>query len=268
MRAVVLGQLKNEKGLCLLKEVCHALSKYADIYLVGCGEEAKQSLSDAGCIKEIIERYDLADLPDIIDGIAPDFGLLLSVLPETFSYTLSELMILGVPPVATALGGFKDRIIDKVNGFLFEPRGGALLEIVQTLAENPDMLEGVRDRLKSFRHRSLDEMVDDYMRILEIAQPHAARYELCIGVETGLTEPYMRLYAAYKDMERAYARMKEAYEQRTEAYEQVQGRITELDAFLRDAVAESENVRKKLDAIYGTLYWRAGHSLGLIRPDK
>jgi glycosyltransferase involved in cell wall biosynthesis len=267
MRAVVLGQLKDEKGLCLLKEVCHGLSNYADIYLVGCGEGAKQALSGAGCIKDIIARYGRSDLPDIIGGIAPDFGLLFSVWPETFSYTLSELMILGVPPVATALGAFKDRITDKVNGFLFEPRGDALLEIVQMLAENPEMLTGVRDRLKSFRHRSLDEMVDDYMQILEIAQPRAARYELCIGTETGLTEPYMRLYAAYKDMERAYASMKEAYEQRTAAYEQVQGHITELNALLRDAAAESENVRKKLDAIYGTLYWRVGHSLGLIRSD-
>ncbi|MGQ9745427.1 MAG: glycosyltransferase family 4 protein, partial [Dissulfurimicrobium sp.] len=267
MCAVVLGQLKNEKGLCLLKEVCHELSKYVDIYLVGCGEEAKQAFNGDGCIKDIIERYDRSDLPEIIGSIAPDFGLLLSVCPETFSYTLSELMILGVPPVATALGAFKDRITDKVNGFLFEPRGDALLEIVQMLAENPEMLIGVRERLRSFRHRSLDEMVDDYMHILKLAEPPAARYELCIGTETGLTEPYMRLYAAYRDMERAYARTKEAYEQRTQAYEQVQGRITELNALLRDAAAESENARKKLDAIYGTLYWRIGHSLGLIRSD-
>ncbi|MGC8735742.1 MAG: glycosyltransferase, partial [Dissulfurimicrobium sp.] len=267
MRAIVLGQLKREKGLHLLQEVCHGLSQYVDIYLVGCGEKAKQSLSDARCIKEIIERYDRSDLPGIIKGIAPDFGLLLSVWPETFSYVLSELMILGVPPVATALGSFKDRIIDGVNGFLFEPSGDALLERVRLLSEHPAMLTGVRERLKCFRHRSLDEMVDDYVRLLGIGRPQAARYEPCIGTETGLTEPYMRLYSSYKGLERAYAHMKEAYEQKTEACERMQLRIAELNESLMAAITESENMQKKLEEIYGSLYWKVGRFFKLIGSD-
>ncbi len=50
--------------------------------------------------------------------IAPHMGLLLSIVPETFSYTLSEMWAAGIPVLATRLGAFGDRIRDGQNGWL------------------------------------------------------------------------------------------------------------------------------------------------------
>ncbi len=66
-------------------------------------------------------------------SIRPHAGMLLSIWPETFSYTLSELMRLGVPPVATRVGGFAERIIDGETGYLVEPTADDLVARLKQL---------------------------------------------------------------------------------------------------------------------------------------
>ncbi len=88
-----------------------------------------------------IERYEPADLPTLLAAEAPHAGLLVSVIPETFSYTLSELQSLGIPPLATALGSFAERIVDGKTGFLFAPEARALVELVEKLRADPALLE-------------------------------------------------------------------------------------------------------------------------------
>ena len=110
----------------------------------------------------MIARYQRESLPEIIAAINPDMGLLLSTLPETFSYTLSELMFLGVPPVATKIGSFADRIEHGVNGFLYEPVPESLFKIVRELFQQENKLDQVRINLSQMDYRSSEEMVADY----------------------------------------------------------------------------------------------------------
>ena len=75
----------------------------------------------------------LPELPKILQSLKPDLGLLLSNVPETFSYTLSELFAAGIPPVASRLGAFVDRIEDGVTGWLVSPGGDDLLDKLSEL---------------------------------------------------------------------------------------------------------------------------------------
>lgn len=277
MRAVVLGQLKPVKGLDLLRDALPELCELIDIYLVGCGE-ASAVFGDDSCIR-IIEKYDYGDLPRILEEISPDFGLLLSVWPETFSYTLSELMVFGTPPVVTSLGSFVDRVKNGVNGFLFEPNKEALVESVQALVNKPEKLEAVRKNLSGYSHRSLKEMVDDYRRLLKLGKVEAARYELCIGTDVGLAETYVRLHKSYnkliKEYERlhqayerlhqAYERTHQAYEQRTngynqlqQAFDQLQKAYTSKESSLEEARGELKRTREEIQRIHDSFYWKLG----------
>lgn len=166
LRLVVLGSMAPQKGADLLAAALPALSGFADVYLVGCGDEGER-FGDLGAGR-IVRRYRREDLPGIIAGIAPHVGLLLSVVPETFSYTLSELWAMRVPPVATRLGGFVDRIEDGSSGFLIEPDADELVALLRGLDIDRTRLDTVRTELSSRPVRTREDMVADYHRALPL----------------------------------------------------------------------------------------------------
>ena len=166
LKLLVLGSLAAQKGAELLAAALPDLERYADLYLVGCGDEGApfERLGP----ERVIRRYRREELPGIVARIAPHAGLLLSIVPETFSYTLSELWATGVPPVATRLGGFADRIADGVNGFLIEPSANELVETVRRLDGDRASLAAVRANVLAMPVRTREEMVADYHRAIPL----------------------------------------------------------------------------------------------------
>ena len=211
LRIVVLGRLSEKKGTKLLRAACEELRPLAAITLVGCGDLGVKLAEECGWT--FIERYEQGALPDLVRSLAPHAGLLASVVPETFSYTLSELMGLGVPPIATAVGSFNDRIVEGESGFLFEPSKEALVDLVRRLHAQPELLEGVARRLASqAKGRTAAEMVNDYRALLPLTPRPVARFRVGIGRQTALTEPYRHLTEAYAHLTGAYAHILKAYE--------------------------------------------------------
>ncbi|MDD3676832.1 glycosyltransferase [Thauera propionica] len=179
LRLVVLGSMAPQKGADLLAAALPALKAFADVYLVGCGDEGERFKALGA--DRVLARYERDALPEIIAGIAPHAGLLLSVVPETFSYTLSELWAMGVPPVATRLGGFADRIDDGVDGCLCALDAEDLVRVLRRLDADRALLAGMRARLLVRPVRSCAQMVADYHRL----QPLSARSPLA-GVRAGV----------------------------------------------------------------------------------
>ena len=161
---LVLGQLSVHKGENLFNQICDDLSQIADIYLLGCGEDGYKYSNKINI--NVIPKYDRKNLGSIIDSLDIDIALLLSVWTETFSYTLSELMCMNLPTLATNVGSFQDRIQDGINGFLVNPNSSDLLEKIKFLLENPSLLVDVKNNLLSFRHKTIEEMVSEYQKFL------------------------------------------------------------------------------------------------------
>lgn len=167
LKIMILGSLAIHKGLELFQEIHQDLLKIADIFLLGCGEEGLLFSGISG-IKIIAKSYSLSELPIKVKEISPDLSLLLSVWPETFSYTLSELMLLGIPTIATKIGSFEERIEEGKNGFLVEPYKDTILEKINKLYHQRELLKQAANYLKSYSHKSLQEMVDDYHNLVTI----------------------------------------------------------------------------------------------------
>ena len=247
LRIVVLGRMSVRKGADLLRAAAPELAGLAEITLVGGGEQGVALAQECGW--RCIERYDQEALPGLLSELAPHAGLLASIVPESFSYTLSELTALGVPPLVTDLGSFRDRVVHGENGFRFDTGKDALVALVRTLHDQPDLLEAVaRNLAERPPDRTTADMVGDYRALIPLAARPVARFRVGIGQQTGLTEPYRQLTAAYAELTGAYGQSVKAYEDTRNAYAHARaaferangdlGRLRALcDAFVRDVGA-------------------------------
>lgn len=164
LRIVVPGRVAAEKGRDLLARSLPRITEFADVLLLGSGVEG-QHFADGDRV-QLVERYDPDELAGIMRSFQPHLGLLLSDYPETFSYTLDELMVLGIPPVAVRLGAFADRIRENENGFLVENDADSLLEMLRLLDGDRKRLVRVRKILEAAPQRTEADMVRDYERLL------------------------------------------------------------------------------------------------------
>ncbi|QJR15557.1 glycosyltransferase [Usitatibacter palustris] len=265
LRIVVLGRLSLHKGLELMREAAEGLRPHAKITLLGCGRNGVELAEKLGW--KAIEKYELADLPRVLQSLNPDACLLPSVVPETFSYTLSELMALGVPPIASAVGALKERIVDGETGFLFEPDKDSLIEAVRALKSQPERLEKVARNLAALpKGRGTADMVKDYHAIIPLKPHPVARFRVGLGRSTSLTEPYRQLnesYAqltsAYQQLSGAYAHTTQAYEQTRGAYDKAHGEVVRLHAVLGQWGREVSALKVP------THPWRIPQALGLMQ---
>ncbi len=173
LRILVLGQLSEAKGSELLDDALGELRGFADVYLIGPREVGEQFQYEPHV--HVLSHYEIEELPVHVANINPHVGLLMSIVPETFSYALSELMMLGVPVAATRVGSFAERIRHLQTGYLFEPDASSLLRLMRSIDADRDTLARIRHEIRAWRPRTAEEMVADYRRAISAAAAHAPR---------------------------------------------------------------------------------------------
>lgn len=166
LKIIILGRLTAPKGLNLLKKMLPRLNISYQLFLIGCGNEAEKIFQRDPHIF-ILKDYANNSLVSIMNAIQPDLALMLSIVPETFSYTLSELMMLGIPVLATHNGSFADRIEEGVNGFLCEPSEDKIAEKIKILNKNREPLQKVKQVLSHAKHKSVGEMIQEYENFVQ-----------------------------------------------------------------------------------------------------
>jgi len=154
--------------LTLLRAAELSLSQGVDLFLAIVGEGVCRSALErellarpilAGRVKFTGEVRNVAEWLNGFDVFA------LPSLSEGMSNTLLEAMSVGVPPVATRVGGNPEVIEDGHSGILFEPRDfKALAACLQKLASEPKwrmhLAENCRCRIAA--HFGLDSMIRSY----------------------------------------------------------------------------------------------------------
>lgn len=177
LRLVLPGRIKAGKGRDLLLAALPALREVADIWLVGCGkDETADFLGVSGV--HLIFDYQRDRLPALMDMIRPHAALLLSTVPETFSYTLSEMWSLDLPVVAVGLGALAERITDGENGMLVRPEPRALAEAVHVLAADPGLHARLARGAAESRPPGLADMARGYRGLLPLPAAAPCRYRL------------------------------------------------------------------------------------------
>lgn len=179
LRLLVLGRIHRGKGAELLRAALPQLRAHAEVFLLGAGAAGMDFFGERDV--HIVLDYAREQLPDLVAQIAPDAGLLLPTVAETFGYTLSELFALGVPVIASRVGALAERIRDGVDGFLVAPEPAAVVTLVAALHAEPERLANARHTLANRASRSLAEMVADYRALLALPAHTAPRHRLGEG---------------------------------------------------------------------------------------
>ena len=160
LRIVTLGRLTQEKGGDVLAEACAAITEFADLWLLGTGESGLRFASLPAVT--VVPEYASSELGDLLRQIGPHLGLQLSTVPESFSYTLSELWAAGIPVLATPVGALRERIEETGQGWLVAPDARALTQALRSLHEDRPTIAVAAARLEGAEVRSATAMVDEY----------------------------------------------------------------------------------------------------------
>jgi len=160
LRMVILGRMQEGKGQKLLSLALPGLAEYVQVYLLGTGKPGEAFFGVPGV--DVVIEYDRDELGGLLGTIGPDFAALLSVVPETFSYTLSELQQLGIPAIATRVGSFPDRVVHGETGWLVNADANAVVNQVAALCREPGQIDSVRQKLPSIKANTPRKMVNAY----------------------------------------------------------------------------------------------------------
>ena len=162
-RLLVLGRMQPGKGQQLLLEALTGLVKRVQVYLVGTGKAGEAFFGVSGV--DVILDYQRDELAALLKEIGPDFAALLSVVPETFSFTLSELQQLNIPTIATRVGSFPGRIEHEKTGWLIDTDPHALTDLIINLCASPKKIEAVRKNLPGIKSQTLENMLLAYNKL-------------------------------------------------------------------------------------------------------
>ena len=159
-RLLILGRMQTGKGQQLLLDALPELTKQVQVYLLGAGKTGEAFFGLSGV--DVILDYQRDELAQLLAEIGPDFAALLSVVPETFSFTLSELQQLHIPTIATQLGSFPGRIEHGKTGWLITADAEALIAQVADLCASPKQVEAVRKNLPEIKAQTPENMLAAY----------------------------------------------------------------------------------------------------------
>jgi GT2 family glycosyltransferase/glycosyltransferase involved in cell wall biosynthesis len=163
LRMLILGRIQAGKGQELLLQALPGLTQRVQVYLLGTGESGQRFFGLPGV--DVILDYQRDELNELLASIGPHFAALLSVVPETFSFTLSELQGFHIPTIATRIGSFPDRIRHGETGWLIEPDAQALIDQVSSLCSEPEHIEALRRNLANSDPASMEDMVKSYNQL-------------------------------------------------------------------------------------------------------
>lgn len=163
LRVVLPGRLSPHKGLELLSEFVGELAEFVDLLLLGAGDFGRAFVHLPHV--RVVFSYEQAELPKFVEAFDPDCALLLSTVPESFSYTLSEMWALGLPVLATEHGAFAERIQEGETGFLVEGKAESIVECLRRIGSDRALLRRVADKVGRLPVRTVEAMVSDYERL-------------------------------------------------------------------------------------------------------
>lgn len=168
INVAIIGAIGIHKGMKLFDDVINK-SKYKNItfHLFGIIDS-----KDFNTRKNFINhgKYKRNDIQKLVSDNKIDLICLMSMCPETYSYTLSEAVACGVPVIATNLGALNERI-EKYNlGWIVDYKITAK-DFINKIYEIRNNLDDYNNKIKSiskYNLKSINDMANDYDKLYEL----------------------------------------------------------------------------------------------------
>lgn len=250
-RVLVPGRLHIHKGLGILKELIPLINDHCEVLLLG---SSGYGFSFEGMNNvTVIPHYDLKDLPAAVKRFNPDVALLPSTVPESFSYTLSEMLALRVPVIATDMGAFKERIADGETGWLVTPTTQEFARIISKLSADPERMSAVKSRLDEISVLSISEMVSQYNSLIENTRPAAGAL---LSSLQSLADEDMKTMNQIKDLNDTLVSRDEEIKEGKVLAQGLQSALDEMSVKHQKVAANLDQVNDQIAQILNSRSWR------------
>lgn len=154
LRLLLLGGISIAKGGRLLEALAKlAPSENIEIHVLG-------TVSGDIVLPQHVQvhgPYLRDEVVDKIDAIRPHLGAVLSIWPETYCHTLTELWAAGVPVVGFDVGAVGERIRESGAGWLVEMSSLSLANFLRELRRHPERQEEKVSQVIEWQRRAVRE---------------------------------------------------------------------------------------------------------------
>ncbi len=169
IRIVTLGKLDRHKGSNELAAVLEeSLRGGPKLVLHHLGPHCEE-LSRYAAHGVMVEHgpYAPTELPGLVERIQPSLAILLPIWSETWSHTLTEVLALGVPVLASDRGAVGERIIETGGGWTVSPTApeDVLAQIKSLVGNREKWLTGV-ERVQRIELEDCASMAAQYFSLL------------------------------------------------------------------------------------------------------
>ncbi len=137
LRILVPGGINSAKGGQLIHEVAQTMNNKVEFHLLG------KISKDLKPVQGLINHgsYERDDFIERVASLSerPHIGAVLSIWPETYCHTLTELWAAGLPVIAVDIGAVGERIRETNAGWLAQkPSASSIAQLIQSLLDNPN----------------------------------------------------------------------------------------------------------------------------------
>jgi len=171
-RILYIGGYTYSKGVFVLAEALKNIELPFKINFYGSGDLKERLitfLNQNNINATVNDEVNYSEIPEIYQS--HDIIIFPSLVPEAFGRVAIEAMASGKPVIATKIGGIKEIVNDKVNGFLFSAGDhNKLKEIIEYLLKNKELRDiigenGRKESLKYDKQRIINEVIKSYNKI-------------------------------------------------------------------------------------------------------
>lgn len=168
LKVAFLGGMVPAKGSCLIGDIIKSNTNKQEImwYIIGTiGDKTLDEIEQDNLVK--VGTYSQEMVQRLLEGYGIDLVCLLPLWAETFSYTLSEAAICGIPVLATDIGAISERIKAEDIGFLVDVREKPeeiMREILNIWNERKEDYQRKKNNITKMKLKSLEEMAQEYKK--------------------------------------------------------------------------------------------------------
>lgn len=163
-----LGGMVPAKGSRLIGDIIKSNTNKQEViwYIIGTiGDKTLDAIEQENLVK--VGTYSQEMVQGLLEGYGIDLVCLLPVWAETFSYTLSEAAISGIPVLATDIGAISERIKAEDIGFLVDVKEKPeqiMKEILHIWNYKKEDYLRKKKNITNMKLKSLKEMAEEYRK--------------------------------------------------------------------------------------------------------
>lgn len=168
LNVAFIGGLNKAKGGEVVNEIVKNLGDEVNWHIFGgIGVEKLVCQKRDNLIKT--GYYAPEDLPNLLKEHEIDLIGILSVWPETYSYTVTEAVLNGIPVIVTDIGALGRRVKEMNCGWTvtLDHMKEEFLQVVQGIIKDKSQLEGYRKVIRAIQFPDVESMSQKYQELYE-----------------------------------------------------------------------------------------------------